>query len=155
VSVVIQTLAAVVGTVGFCLSIRLRPSRFWVVSICAALCYLMYVLAKSLGAGEFAANFVAVLLLTLAAEILAIVLKAPLTVFLIPPILPLIPGAHLYYFIEGIFKGDLAQGVSHFVTLMSAIGGIVLGITIISAIFSTVRKNRPCPLPPEIENTTK
>ncbi len=140
---IVQTLVAIIGTLGFCLFIRLRLSRLPVIAVSTAVCFLTYLAALHFGVSEFTANAVAAMVTALLSEICAVWLKAPVTVFLIPSLLPLIPGAHLYYAIEGFFKNDPMQGLSHLTTLLQAIGGLVLGITVVSAIFRTVRTNRP------------
>lgn len=141
-TIFVQTVSAIIGTVGFCLFIRLRLNRLPIVAVATAACFLIYTLFIELGFSEFAANLYAAAFTALAAEISAIIFKAPVTVFLIPPLLPLIPGAHLYYSMEGFFKSDSEQGVSHLMILLQVIGGLVLGITVVLAVFRTVRRNK-------------
>ncbi len=140
---IVQTVSAIIGTLGFCLFIRLRLSRLPVIAVLTAVCFLTYLAVLHFDVSEFTANAAAAVVTALLSEICAIWLKAPVTVFLIPALLPLIPGAHLYYAMEGFFKNDPIQGLSHLTTMLQAIGGLVLGITTVSAIFRTVRINKP------------
>ena len=72
--------------------------------------------------------------LTLLARIFAIVLKTPVTIFLLAGIFPLVPGAGIYYtayyFIQGNNALALANGISTFkVAVALAIGiALVLGL---------------------------
>ena len=66
----------------------------------------------------FAASLLAVIPLTLLARILAMTLRAPVTVFLLTGIFPLVPGAGIYYSAYYFIQGDnalaLANGISTF-----------------------------------------
>ena len=82
----------------------------------------------------FAASLLAVIPLTLLARILAMTLRAPVTVFLLTGIFPLVPGAGIYYsayyFIQGNNALALANGISTFkIAVALAVGiALVLGI---------------------------
>ena len=86
------------------------------------------------GLESFAASLLAVIPLTLLARIFAIVLKAPVTIFLLAGIFPLVPGAGIYYtayyFIQGNNALALANGISTFkIAVALAIGiALVLGL---------------------------
>ena len=76
----------------------------------------------------------AVIPLTLLTRVLAILLKAPVTVFLLTGIFPLVPGAGIYYtayyFIESNNALALSNGISTFkIAVVLATGiALVLGI---------------------------
>ncbi len=136
---IIQTVAAVIGTAGFCLIFRVRLNRLPVILISAAACYLIYIAAFSAGASVFAATLLSSSVISLASELFAIWFKAPVTVFFISSILPLIPGAHLYYAMDAIFRNDIETALYRASLTLQTIGGIVLGLAIISAIFHCIR----------------
>ena len=81
-----------------------------------------------------AATLLAVIPLTLLARILAMTLRAPVTVFLLTGIFPLVPGAGIYYSAYYFIQGDnalaLANGISTFkIAVALAVGiALVLGI---------------------------
>ena len=81
-----------------------------------------------------AASLLAVIPLTLLARILAMTLRAPVTVFLLTGIFPLVPGAGIYYSAYYFIQGDnalaLANGISTFkIAVALAVGiALVLGI---------------------------
>ena len=96
--------------------------------------WLVYELAVLLGADSTTASLLAVIPLTLLARIFAIVLKTPVTIFLLAGIFPLVPGAGIYYtayyFIQGNNALALANGISTFkIAVALAIGiALVLGL---------------------------
>ena len=96
--------------------------------------WLVYELAVLMGVDTTAASLLAVIPLTLLTRIFAILLKAPVTVFLLPGIFPLVPGAGIYYtayyFIQCNNPLALSNGISTFKVAVALATGIalVLGI---------------------------
>lgn len=136
---IISVVAAVIGTVGFALMLRLRYERLPVIALSTALCYSIYLFALHLGMADFMANLLASLFAAFASEFLAKKIKAPVTVFLTPTILPLVPGASLYYTIESFFKNELRLALGHFSSMGRTIGAILLGIVIVNTIMKCIR----------------
>jgi uncharacterized membrane protein YjjB (DUF3815 family) len=141
-SFVISVLSAVVGTLGFCLFFRLRFNRLPVIAVLSAICYSTYLVMGNLGFSDFASITFASILTASFSEFFAVTFRAPVTVFLIPSILPLIPGSHLYYAIEAIFKNDISAGLSHTSAMCRAIGGLVFGIIIVSTTMHCIRDRK-------------
>ncbi len=143
-SYIVSVASAVVGTIGFCLFFRLRFNRLPIIAVLSALCYTSYLVVLRLNLSDFAANTAAAVITAALSEFMAIVFRAPVTVFLIPSILPLIPGAALYYTMEAIFKNDIRAAVYYAASMCRAIGGLVFGIIIVSTIVRCFRdrKNR-------------
>ena len=89
---------------------------------------------RQLDADAAAASLIAVIPLTLVSRLFAILLKTPVTVFLLPGIFPLVPGAGIYYtayyFIQSNNALALSNGISTFKTAVALATGIalVLGI---------------------------
>jgi uncharacterized membrane protein YjjB (DUF3815 family) len=75
-------------------------------------------------------------------EFLARFLKAPVTVFLTPTILPLVPGAKLYYTIEAFFQGEMDVAMDFFSGLGRDIGAILIGIILVSTISKCIKQRR-------------
>lgn len=136
---IISILAAVMGTVGFALMLRLRLDRLPVIALSTACCYSIYLVARHLSVADFLSNFIAALFAAFISEFLAKKIKAPVTVFLIPTILPLVPGSSLYYTIEAFFQGNLREALRFFSTTGRTIGAILLGIVFVNTIMKCIR----------------
>lgn len=136
---IIGVLAAVIGTVGFSFMLRLRKERLPVIAVSTALCYGIYLLCLHFKIADLMANFIASLFAAFASEFLAKRIKAPVTVFLTPTILPLVPGSSLYYTIEAFFRGELNNALTNFAALGRTIGAILLGIVIVNTIMKCIR----------------
>lgn len=92
--------------------------------------WFVYELAVLYGADAAAASLIAVIPLTLVSRLFAILLKTPVTVFLLTGIFPLVPGAGIYYtayyFIQGENALSLANGISTFKVAVTLAAGIAL-----------------------------
>ena len=68
---------------------------------------------------------------------MARILKSPTTVFLIPAIIPFVPGAMLFYMMYNLINGDISKFNTYFSNLGLASLGIAVGI-ILASVFAQV-----------------
>ena len=96
--------------------------------------WLIYELAVMLDADSAAASLLAVIPLTILTRVFAILLKTPVTVFLLSGIFPLVPGAGIYYtayyFIQGNNTLALSNGISTFKVAVALAVGISLVLSV-------------------------
>lgn len=131
----VMLLASMIGTLGFGMLFKLKINKLLYGCIGGTLSISVYFLTKELGFSTFFQFLFAAIVATLYAEILARIVKAPSTVFLIPSVIPLTPGSLLYYTMQAVVDGDeaLSKQLGEETALVSL--GIALGIVVISAIF--------------------
>jgi len=86
----------------------------------------------------FLTNFVATLFAAFFAEFLARWKKAPATVFLIPAIIPFVPGASLYFTMNYLVSGDMANAASKGTDALLIFLGIAVGLSVITLIFQLI-----------------
>ena len=131
---VAQFFLAAAGTWSFAVLFACPKRLLPYAALVGGIGWFFYELTVLLGADATTASLLAVIPLTLLTRILAIVLKAPVTVFLLPGIFPLVPGAGIYYtayyFIQGNNPLALSNGISTFKIAVALATGIalVLGI---------------------------
>ena len=80
-------------------------------------------------------TFVAALLIGLIGEFLSVRLKAPSTVFITPGIIPLVPGAGMYYTMLDFVNEDFQSMISTGANTIFIAGSIAMGI-LVASIFS-------------------
>ena len=124
---VVMILTAAVGTLGYCLLINVKRNK--IVYGCLGGVVSTFLYCVCVEAGLPAA------VVTLYAEVLARVVKAPATVFLIPSIIPLVPGGRLYYTMRAIVDGDADNAKSYAMETIVIALGIAVGIVVISLVF--------------------
>lgn len=87
---------------------------------------------------------------TLYAEILARIVKTPVTVFVITSVIPMVPGGALYYTMLGLLQGDKATFVDRGLYTLSAAGAMALGIFAATMLFRLLfTVGRACAPPSE------
>lgn len=135
----IQLASAWAGTLGFALLFNVRGRKLLFASLGGLLAWAAYMLTELHTPNPYLCAFNATVVLTLYAEIMAILQKTPVTVFLVSAAIPLIPGAGLYRAmncaVHSDWPGFYAQGsyALLFAASMSA------GITLTTTVFSLVR----------------
>jgi uncharacterized membrane protein YjjB (DUF3815 family) len=90
--------------------------------------------------GPVLANFFGALALALLAHIFARVFKAPVTVFLIPGILILVPGAGLYRAAYQMFLGIGSVASYYMLQTLQIAGVIALAIFIVDSVFAVINR---------------
>ena len=126
----VSTLAAAGGTVAFALLFGV-PGRFYP---CCGMIGGAGLLLYSLLEGRFsaaAATFFAAVLVMLLSRFFAVREKCPVTVFLISGIIPLVPGAGIYWAAYYMVTDQLAEAADAGFAAVKAVAAIVLGIVCI------------------------
>lgn len=128
-------ISGAIGTLGFCLFFRIRRDKLIYGCIGGLLTSLFFCICSDLGLSVLMRNLIPTIVGTLYAEVIARIVKAPATVFLIPAVIPLTPGGTLYYTMSAIVEGDMVKAQQQGeITLIVALG-IAVGIVFISVIF--------------------
>jgi len=83
---------------------------------------------------ELAASLLAVIPLTLLTRVFAIVLKMPVTVFLLSGIFPLVPGAGIYYCAYYFIQGNNALALSHGISTFKVAVALAVGISLVLSV---------------------
>ena len=139
----IQIAAALAGSLGFGLIFGLSGKKLYAAAIGGGLCWVSYLLFDHYLANDYEAAFFASALVLVYAEILARVLKAPVTVFSMIGTSPIIPGAALYRTMDALIQNDYVKfGTEGKYALLFAIS-MAAGIVIASVIFKLFEKSSP------------
>jgi uncharacterized membrane protein YjjP (DUF1212 family) len=121
-------IATFIGILGFC-SVFSCPYKF--IFICcseAALCWAVYLVCVSFGLSSIWASFFGAAFVDISSQILARKLKAPVIIFLVIGVLPLVPGYGIYKVAYDMFSGGNV-GASLTNALMLA-GAVALAVIV-------------------------
>ena len=91
--------------------------------------------------------FIAAAVVSLYAEIMARIRKYPATSYLLASLVPLIPGAGVYYTMSAIARNDMATFSQKGVETAAIAGSIAIGILLVSSSFrmlSVYKQRRAC-----------
>ena len=121
------------------------------VLICAfggGLAWFSYLLFAPLLQNEITQTFVAALVISVYAEVMARVRKCPVTGYLLVAIFPLVPGGGIYYTMEYAMRGEVDQFLLSFLHTLGLAGAIAVGVLLVSSavrMWTAFRRQTPLP----------
>lgn len=131
----VQFAVAMLATVCFGLTFEVPARHFAACGVTGAVGWLVYCLATlCLGMSAPMATLLAALPLTAAARLFSIRHKAPITLFLLSGIFPLVPGAGIYYTAYYLLQGNRVQCMSKGVETLKIALALALGIALVGGI---------------------
>ena len=130
----LQFLLAGAGTLSFAILFACPRRTLPYCGLVGAVGWLVYEIAELFGMEAFAASLLAVIPLTLLARILAITLRAPVTVFLLTGIFPLVPGAGIYYTAYYFLQGEEVLFASKGAETFKVALALALGIALVCSL---------------------
>ena len=93
----IQIFTGFLGSLGFSILFHIRGKKLLIASLGGLMSWTVFLLLAPLLPSEATRYFFASAAVTIYAEAFARVMKTPTTTFLVPSLIPLIPGGSLYY----------------------------------------------------------
>lgn len=141
---IIQIISGFFGSLGFAVLFNIRGKRLVITAIGGFLSWTLFSIFNDFITNEAVNYFVVSLIISLYAEIMARVIKAPTTTFITSSLIPLIPGGSLYYTMAYAFQSDLTnflQKAIYTLQLASALAlGIILAATVTKITLKIVEK---------------
>ncbi len=134
IRIAIVVASGVIGSVGFALIFGVAKKHFVFAIISSLLSCLAFELVFALGGGMFVSAAVGAGLAAAYSDIMAHKIKAPATVMIIIGIIPLVPGARLYYTMLGIVRDDMQMFSQNGESALLIAAGIAVGIIVVTAI---------------------
>ena len=139
----IQVLTGFLGSLGFSLLFNIRGRKLLIASVGGLISWSVFLLLMPLFPGEAMRYFFAATAITVYAEIFARIEKTPTTTFLVPAVIPLVPGGSLYYTMNDALNkqwGDFAHRAFYTVQLaLSLAVGIIAVTTLTRILMALVR----------------
>lgn len=125
---IIQIITGTFGSIGFAILFNVRGNRLVAVALGGFLSWLLFVLFQMVIPDEAICYFLVATLISLYAEGMARLLKTPTTLFICPSLVPLIPGASLYYTMSYAMQGENGQFVEKAINTLKLASALALGI---------------------------
>lgn len=99
--------------------------------------WTVYIILFNFSGNAILANFLAAALISLLSEILARKMKYPAIIFVIPGILPLIPGLGLYNTMLSLVEGRYTDAISIGTNALFVSASIAMGVLLITSLVKT------------------
>lgn len=140
-SILIQLLTAFLGSLGFALLFGVRPKHLVLAALGGMVAWGVYLAMEQWLGMPFLSCLAASVFAVVYAELMARVRKIPALLFTVPAIIPLVPGATLYYAMSEVVRGDLAQARAYGTETLLAALAIAGGISFV-IVFRELRTTR-------------
>lgn len=128
------------GSLGFALLYGLRKKYLFLASSGGLISWSIYLLFSSVfsGDGIFLPCFIATVITAIYVNIVSVVVKAPTQLFLLPGLIPLIPGSDLYYTFLFFYKKEWSTMFHSAAKTLSFVFAIATGMSVVW-LFKSVR----------------
>lgn len=133
----LELIAAFIGSLGFVFIFNIHGPGAVLCAVGGIVTWLTYRLTLNIGS-EIMAYFAATSAATLYAEVLARIRKYPAISYLVVSLIPLIPGAGVYYTMNHIVQGDMQLAANRGTATIALAGAIAVGILLVSTVFRMI-----------------
>ena len=138
-----ELIIIVVGTTAFCLLFHLPKRHLPLALFGTALCWGLYRLLYARIDNLLCAVLVVSMVSAAYAELVAKHVRAPATLFLIPTLIPLVPGNSVYLMMLGLVRGDReAMELYGTLTAQWAVG-LAAGISLVAVVHQILHQPKP------------
>ena len=134
VDLLVAIAASLVASLGFCFVYNVHGKVILPATVGGSVTWVAYVLARSLNDTVFLPYFFGALALSIYAEIMSRVYRAPATVFLIIGLLPLVPGSGIYHTMLAFMEGDIDEFALRGTQTLGISGTLALALLIVSSV---------------------
>lgn len=130
----IQFIIAMAATVAFGILFSLPERQYLYAALTGAFGWIIYLLIRNAGADVVIYPFVSAFALTILSRVFAVLEKNPVTVYLLPGIFPIVPGAGIYYTAYYFITNDMNAFTENGSETAKIAGAIAFGIIFALAI---------------------
>ncbi|MEG1311430.1 MAG: threonine/serine exporter family protein [Romboutsia sp.] len=133
----IHIIFSFLAAVGFAIFLNSPRTTAIPAGIIGTIGWVLYVILMRLRFQNMSSNFIAAVLVSIFSEILARRFKQPTILFVIPGIIPLIPGLGLYNTMFYLVQNKFTEAISTGANTLFVSGSIALGVLVVSSLFRT------------------
>ena len=141
-SIIINVAVSFLSTFGYCIIFNIPKRQLVFCGLLGVVNWMIYFTMTAFNVSDVLATFAATCAIVLLSRILARVRKCPVTIFLIPGIIPTIPGSMLYYTAYYFFTSDMEMCGKYGFSAIKIIFAIVFAIVAVFAIPMQKKKKK-------------
>ena len=136
-TLILELCAAFIGSLGFVFTFNIHGAGSLLCAAGGIVTWFTYRMTQG-AYSDIGAYFIATMVASLYAEILARIRKYPTISYLVVSLIPLIPGAGVYYTVNYIVRGDMTLAADYGTDTLSIAGAIAVGILLISTLYRLI-----------------
>ena len=127
-----ECIATAIGCLGFCILFNVHGKGIVFCLLGGVVCWFSYSVAEALGGSDGMATFIASFVIAVYSEVMARVRKCPAIGYLVLGLIPLIPGASLYYTMNYAVRGNMAMFSIQGMKTIELAGLMAAGVLLVS-----------------------
>ncbi len=133
-----QIFVAFVASLGFGIIFNIRGKNLIFAALGGGLSWFFYLLLTQNKISNVVSLFISSIIFSIYSEICARYLKTPVTTLVICALIPLVPGAGMYYTMYESILGNVSEAASLGLDTISSAGALALGVIFVSTITKQV-----------------
>ena len=138
----IDIFTACISTFGFSFLFRVDKKYLpWAV-LGGGISWAVYLAVEMVIPNIFVSAIASAAVATVYSELLAYVLHTPATVFLLPSLIPMVPGGSLYYTMSNLIMKDYAMAAEKGIATVEVMLGVSGGVVAASLVFYAIRHRK-------------
>lgn len=131
-TMIIQCLFAFFSTLGFGILFNIKGKKLFYAGLGGGLSWFISLYCESLGLDTTSSFFIASIIFSIYSEIMARLLKTPVTTLIICSLIPLVPGGGMYYTMYEAINGNIMESIELGLNTIANAGSLALGIIFVS-----------------------
>ncbi|MDT8716251.1 threonine/serine exporter family protein [Clostridium sp. 19966] len=136
---VINSIYAAIATIGFGIIFNVKGKNLFLCAIGGGASWFIYLLSSKYTDSIALSMFASSVFIGIYSEIMARVRKAPVTIFVLCTIIPLVPGGGMYYTMYYSIKGDVYTSLSTGLNTIMSAGALAVGILFVSSAVKLIK----------------
>ena len=137
-----ESIFSIVGCFGFGMLFNIKGKKLLFASLGGGLSWFVYSLCLNNSISEISSLLISSIIFSIYSEIMARILKTPVTSLIICALLPLVPGAGMYYTMYDVVKGNISSSISTGLNTIASAGTLALGVILVTTITRIITKKR-------------
>jgi len=133
-----QVIVAFVASFGFGIIFNIKGIKLIFAAIGGGLSWFCYLYLNNNGISTILSLFISSIIFSIYSEICARYLKTPVTTLIICALIPLVPGAGMYYTMYETILGNVSGAVQLGLNTLASAGALALGVIFVSTITKQV-----------------
>ncbi|MDP4153228.1 MAG: threonine/serine exporter family protein [Bacillota bacterium] len=135
----LQCIYALLACIGFCFAFNIhKPWHVLFASLGGMLAWFVYISTGFLN-NDILQYFIATIIISIYAEVMARILKTPVTTILLVALLPLVPGGGIYNTMQHCLKGDTLAFLESGLHTLGIAGALSVAILLVSSLVRLVK----------------
>jgi uncharacterized membrane protein YjjB (DUF3815 family) len=133
-----QVIVSLVASFGFGIIFNIKGKKLIFAAIGGGLSWFFYLYLMQNGMSTILSLFISSIIFSIYSEICARYLKTPVTTLIVCALIPLVPGAGMYYTMHETVLGNVKGAVELGLNTLASAGTLALGVIFVSTITKQV-----------------